>query len=195
MSTSLSSFRRSLLGWPRFRFGTPFIAVVLGVLAPVSLSASEVTPRLEYQVKAGYLFNFLRFTEWPSAVLPPGAPYRIGVVEDASTARIIADSLKDKKINERPIEVVWLTSGQSATGCHLVFVPRTTSFAITELPPPPILTVGETENYASTKGMIGFIFRGYNIRFQVNLTAAQQAGLKLSGRLASLAEVVQSNAP
>lgn len=156
-----------------------------------SLAAAEVTPRLEYQVKAGYLFNFLRFTEWPSAALPPGAPFRIGVIEDESTAQIIADTLKDKKVNDRPIEVIRLPAGESPSGCHLIFVPRTSSFALTEVPPEPILIVGETENYASTQGMIGFIFRGYNIRFQVNLSAARQAGLKLSGRLASLAEVVQ----
>jgi hypothetical protein len=39
--------------------------------------------------------------------------------------------------------------------------------------------------------MIGFVTRGYNIRFQVNLAATQRSGLKLSGRLASLAEIVQ----
>jgi hypothetical protein len=188
MSHSCSLFRRILT----LRLA-PWV-LALTVVAAANLRA-EVTPRLEYQVKAGYLFNFLRFTEWPADTLPPGAPYRIGVIEDAATARIIADSLQDKKVNDRAIEVVSLAAGQPTKGCHLVFVPRSTAFALTEIPPPPILTVGETEHYASTQGIIGFIFRGYNIRFQVNLTAAQQAGLKLSGRLASLAEVVHPGAP
>ena len=55
--------------------------------------------------------------------------------------------------------------------------------------------VGETEDYARSSGMIGFVMRGHNIRFQVNLSAAQQAGLKLSGRLASLAEIVRPAPP
>src|SRR5688572_4538392 len=111
--------------------------------------AAEATPRLEYQVKAGYLFNFLRFTEWPASALPSSAPYRIGVIGDAATSQVIAESLRDKKVNDRAIEVVWVEAGMSPAGCHLVFIPRTVSFALNEIPPPPILTVGETENYAS----------------------------------------------
>ena len=57
------------------------------------------------------------------------------------------------------------------------------------------LLVGESQDYALTEGMIGFVQRGHNIRFQVNLHAAQHAGLKLSGRLASLAEIVQPRSP
>jgi hypothetical protein len=156
------------------------------------IDAAEVTPRLEYQVKAGYLFNFLRFTEWPVSALPAGTPYRIGVIGDAATSHIIADSLRGKMINERAIEVVWIETGTRPAGCHLVFIPKAISFLMNEVPPPPILTVGETDNYASTQGIIGFVSRGYSIRFQVNLPAAQRAGLKLSGRLASLAEIVRS---
>ena len=113
------------------------------------------------------------------------------MVEDEATAKIIADSLRDKLINGRPIQVVTLPVDGTTMGCHLIFVPRTRSFAITQTPPPPILLVGESESFAAESGMIGFVTRGYNIRFQVNLAATQRAGLKLSGRLATLAEIVQ----
>lgn len=153
---------------------------------------AEMAPRLEYQVKAGYLYNFLRFTEWPAASLPSGAPYRIGIVNDDATAKIIAESLHDKQVNERPIQVVSIPSDGSTMGCHLIFVPRTTTFTITQTPPPPVLLVGESDSFAAESGMIGFVLRGYSIRFQVNLDATRRAGLKLSGRLASLAEIVQA---
>jgi hypothetical protein len=84
-------------------------------------------------------------------------------------------------------------------GCHLVFVPRSVEAASLNLGSAAdrenTLLVGETTDYAVRDGMIGFVQRGHNIRFQVNLQAAQHAGLKLSGRLASLAEIVQSPHP
>jgi hypothetical protein len=174
-------------------------AVLVGVLASqasVSAATSDTAPRLEYQVKAGYLFNFLRFTEWPPQALPAGAPYRIGVVEDPGTYNIIAESLRGKTVNNHAIEVVYLNSRDAVRGCHLVFVPRSVEATSLNLGSATdrenTLLVGETAGYAVRDGMIGFVQRGHNIRFQVNLQAAQHAGLKLSGRLASLAEIVQS---
>lgn len=177
-------------------------ALILGLLAgevTVSAATSDTAPRLEYQVKAGYLFNFLRFTDWPPQALPAGAPYRIGVVEDASTYNIIAETLRGKTVNDRAIEVVYLNSRDPIRSCHLVFIPRSADAASLQLSPnaeqESTLLVGETADYALHDGMIGFVQRGHNIRFQVNLSAAQHAGLKLSSRLASLAEIVRSPSP
>jgi hypothetical protein len=159
----------------------------------------ENAPRLEYQVKAGYLFNFLRFTEWPPQALPEGAPYRIGVMSDTAAFTVIAEALKGKTLNNRQIEVISLKDGDSLHGCHLVFIPRTAGPSALDpagaSQPEGILMVGESENFALRNGMIGFVLQGHNIRFQVNLSAAQDAGLKLSGRLASLAEIVRRQSP
>lgn len=177
-------------------------AILVGALAgqeSISAATSDTAPRLEYQVKAGYLFNFLRFTEWPPQALPAGAPYRIGVVEDPGTYNIIAETLHGKTVNDRAIEVVYLSAHDAARGCHLIFVPRSVETASLNLGSNAdrenTLLVGETTDYAVRDGMIGFVQRGHNIRFQVNLQAAQHAGLKLSGRLASLAEIVQPPSP
>ena len=190
----LLSFCFNFAGHSRHRRST--LALITALLCHSALAApSETAPRLEYQVKAGYLFNFLRFTEWPAETQRAGAPYRVGVMDDEATFKIIADTLRGKTLDQRTIEVEYLKAGNSLHGFHLVFVPRTAE------PPPAdatthgVLIVGETTDFALRSGMIGFVLRGYNIRFQVNLSAAQHAGLKLSGRLASLAEIVQAPAP
>lgn len=186
---------------PRLRHPRVWLALLAGLLTDPLVRAAtiEATPRLEYQVKAGYLFNFLRFTEWPSQALSAGTPYRIGIAGDAAAFNIIADVLQGKTVNDREIEVVHLKAGDSVRGCHLIFVPRTIDLDALNLSDvaqrDAVLMVGESNNYAVRDGMIGFVQRGHNIRFQVNLSAAQRAGLKLSGRLASLAEIVPSRAP
>lgn len=183
----------------RRRIGTAALLAALAGQINVSAATNDTAPRLEYQVKAGYLFNFLRFTEWPPQALPAGAPYRIGVVEDPGTYNIIAETLRGKSVNDRAIEVVYLNSHDVVRGCHLVFVPRSVEAASLNLGSASsresTLLVGESTDYALHDGIIGFVQRGHNIRLQVNLAAAQHAGLKLSGRLASLAEIVQPPSP
>jgi hypothetical protein len=185
----------------RIRHWRTVVALSAGLYYQVSALAApaENAPRLEYQVKAGYLFNFLRFTDWPPQALAKGAPYRIGVLSDAAAFAVIADALNGKTLSDRQIEVVSLKAGDSLHGCHLVFVPRAAGSLALEFAgrsrPDGVLMVGETEDFALRNGMIGFVLRGHNIRFQVNLSAAQEAGLKLSGRLASLAEIVRTPSP
>jgi len=176
---------------------TALLLCILAGQVSVHAATSDTATRLEYQVKAGYLFNFLRFTEWPPQALPAGAPYRIGVVEDPGTYNIVAETLRGKTVNDRAIEVVYLNARDTIRGCHLVFVPRSAEAISLDLGSDRAntLLVGESTDYALHEGMIGFVQRGHNIRFQVNLSAAQQAGLKLSGRLASLAEIVQPPSP
>jgi hypothetical protein len=51
----------------------------------------------------------------------------------------------------------------------------------------PVLTVGETERFTQTGGMINFIMEGNKIRFEINDETAKKAGLKISSKLLSLA--------
>ena len=54
----------------------------------------------------------------------------------------------------------------------------------------PVLTVGDSEQFAQQGGMIGFSLQDNKVRFEINLGAAQQAGLKISSRLLTLAKKV-----
>jgi hypothetical protein len=50
-----------------------------------------------------------------------------------------------------------------------------------------VLTVGETEGFTESGGMINFVRQVNRIRFQINEVAAKSAGLKISSKLLSLA--------
>ncbi len=54
-----------------------------------------------------------------------------------------------------------------------------------------VLTVGEGEGFVRDGGMIGFVVENRRVRFDINQTAAEQAALKLSSRLLSVARAVQ----
>lgn len=55
-----------------------------------------------------------------------------------------------------------------------------------------MLTVGESDQFALRGGVINFVRKNESFRFEVNLEAAEKAGLKISGKLANLATLVKT---
>lgn len=178
-----------------------FIALLLWLL-PVTGFAASSDATLEAQVKAAYLYNFTKFVDWPpQAYYAPNAPLVVGLMGvQADTAATIAEVLQSKRAPEgRFIEVRAISPGASAVGVHVLFVaashagelPRLTS----ELADHPVLLVGESTGFAQQGGAINFVVADNVVRFEVNLRRAQRAGLKLSGRLASVATLVRDDEP
>lgn len=168
------------------------------VISEVAVRAVPASRQLEYQLKAGYLYNFAKFVEWPPPPLTEGGAFRLGVLTDETAYAIIAETLRGRKIGEHPIEVVLLTANADAASCRVVFIPRSAAVTVSqlraELDHAAVLLVGEKDGFAAAGGEIGFVPRGENLRYQVNLAAAEEAGLHLSARLAGLAEIVRAPA-
>jgi hypothetical protein len=57
----------------------------------------------------------------------------------------------------------------------------------------PVLTVSDIPQFSQHRGMIQFVLDGNRIRFEVNLTATQRAGLTLSSDLLKVATAVRKN--
>ncbi|PYV15768.1 MAG: hypothetical protein DMG21_14080 [Acidobacteria bacterium] len=53
------------------------------------------------------------------------------------------------------------------------------------------LTVGESAGFAGLGGVINLTVEENKLRFEVNLDAAERAGLKISSKLLSLARIVR----
>jgi hypothetical protein len=80
------------------------------------------------------------------------------------------------------------------TGCHILFVspseaPRYAHIA-EALQGQAILTIGDTDGFAASGGIVRFINEKNRIRLQVNLGVARAAGLTISSQILRVAEVV-----
>jgi hypothetical protein len=156
---------------------------------------------LEYRIKAAYLYNFTKFIEWPPP--PPAAaekPFVLGVLDpDGLAFNVISESLRGKTgVNGRAIVVRRLSIlDQSATSCNQIFITRASGVDVARvrkvLDGLPIVVVGETAGFAEQGGVIGFVLTGDAVHCEINLAGAQRAGVKLSGRLASVARLVHEN--
>lgn len=56
---------------------------------------------------------------------------------------------------------------------------------------PGVLTVGEGDSFMRDGGMITFVIEGRRVRFDINLAVAENAGLKLSSKLLSVARSLE----
>jgi hypothetical protein len=152
------------------------------------LGAGEATPR-EHALKAAFLFNFLRFVEWPADGRP--APV-ICLAEAGGDAAAMEQALAGKRVDGHEVRV--RASSSDPVGCAIVFVPAASAGAWPAMREQigcrPVLTVGESASFLDTGGSIRFFTEANRLRFDVNRSAAACSGLRLSSRLLSLARTV-----
>jgi hypothetical protein len=149
----------------------------------------------EYEAKAGYLFNFVKFIEWPSHSFPDGAsPLIIGVVGDDKFSETIEKAINGKIANGRRLLVKRFANFKALTTCHIVFVRASEKERIqqTLAAAGTALTVGESEGFAHRGGVINFTFSSSKLQIEINQTSADRAGLKISAKLLSLARVIRN---
>ena len=58
----------------------------------------------------------------------------------------------------------------------------------------PILTVGETPRFIEQGGIVNFFLENGKVRFEINRSAAERSGLRISSRLLQLAKIVDPGA-
>lgn len=155
---------------------------------------------LEYKVKAAFLYNFAKFVSWPTEQLPePDSPIIVGVVGEDPFGDILDDTVKGKRIDGRKILVRRFASGEDLRKCHVLFISRSLRDSLDSilagLKPGHVLAVSETEKFAQRGGIINFIVVNDTVKFEINLEAAENAGLKISSKLSRVARVIKSDCP
>jgi uncharacterized protein DUF4154 len=163
-----------------------------------ALSAQANLPS-EYEIKAGFLYNFAKFVEWPpSAFSNPKQPINICVFGRDPFGHVLDDALLGKTIGNHTTSIEHTRQTSELIRCHIVFVSAVESPRLPEilgsLRGRNVLLVGETEGFASAGGVIQFVLDENRVRFVINPDAANRAGLKISSKLLALATIVRDAA-
>src|SRR6201988_2183540 len=175
------------------------LSIALSGAPEAFAQASDASDSSEYLIKAGFIFNFAKFVEWPSAAFAqPDSPIVIGILGTDPFGTIIDKIVQDKKVGARGFVVKRLKWGadlKELSTCKILFVGASERAHIDELVQIvkglPILTVGETPGFAQHGGVIRFVLEDNRVRFEVNVEAAHQAALTISSRLLTLARIIQ----
>lgn len=149
----------------------------------------------EYQVKAAFLFNFVKFIEWPAeAFSDDGAPLVIGVVGQDPFGGYLDRAAGGKSVNGRQLLVRRFKWGEDLRACHVLFVcsseRKHLAQIIARLRGATVLTVGDMDQFTQQGGGIHFVTEASRMRFEINARAAAQARLKISSKLLALARAI-----
>ena len=152
----------------------------------------------EYLLKAAFLYNFAKFTTWPAeSFCDPQAPLRLCILgEDAFGAATA--SIEGKNIKQRPLAVIRIAHVSDAERCHILFVSTSEEerlrAILDDLHEQPILTISDMPNFARAGGTINLKTVEDQIRFDINVDAANAADLRLSSKLLRLGNIVSTGA-
>jgi hypothetical protein len=165
---------------------------ILGLMS-IAYGRAEVD---EYQMKAVFVYNFVKFVEWPSeAFKTPGDPITICIAGQDPFNGSLEAAVRGKAVEGRPFLIKRFADVQSAASCQILFVASSERkrfrTILSDLKAAGVLTVGETQGFALEGGVINFKLEDGKVRLEVNLAAAQQERLHISSKLLSLADIVK----
>lgn len=191
-TTTTQALLKAALG--RWRESLVVLACLGNATFPEATQAAEPEAS-EAAIQAAYLFNFARFTEWPTnAFVTKTAPLNaclLGRREALANAMI---SLNDRPVQGHPLRFFQPERTDELKLCHLVFIAETDGRRRTQylqmLASQPTLTVSDIEGFAQEGGMIRIMRVGTRLRFEINRAQTQKIGLKLAADLLNLATTI-----
>jgi hypothetical protein len=169
-----------------------FSKFLVALVLCVSLTSAHASVRSEYEVKAAFFYNFTRFVSWTQ---PPEkeSPLRVCVIGDNPFGDLL-QPLAGRKSQGRELELTNPKDLSAAAGCHVLFVSeselRNLPVIITLAQEGHMLTISEIPDFIGRGGIIGYVKQGNIIRFEINLQAANAAGVNINSRLLELASRV-----
>lgn len=164
------------------------LAAILVAQAPVAAFAENIS---EYTIKAGFIYNFARFTQWPDdtgelkVCIYGRDPFGINI-----------DKLNGKQSNGRTIKVVRTRLISEVRTCHIAFLniipPERHLFerALKKLDGSNVLTVSDADGVIDFGVMIGLRIDNDKVAFDINHTMAQASNIEISAKILRLAREV-----
>lgn len=183
---------RAARGWPCR------LLLVLALL-PGSVAAQALGS--DAHAKARLVVTFARFVQWPAdRFASDDAPLQLCVAHDSAT---LAEAFRLQLTTPSPgrpmqLQLTPALPGHAGLGapagdCHLLYIDGSAPRRMAELLPPPhepVLTMAQLDGFASRGGMVELVVVNDSLRFDVNLSALQQARLGVRAGVLKLARQV-----
>jgi len=152
----------------------------------------------EDEIKSALIYNFVKFITWPDASFKnPNEPFLICMMTEDRSSNMMKASLKDKEVKGRVINVALSDDVQSLKGCQVFFISSSQNAkaaeVLSKIKSKYLLTIGESDGFAKSGGIIGLYKEGGKLRFEINVEAADRADLKISSKLLSLGTITKNN--
>lgn len=150
----------------------------------------------EYLVKAAFLYSFAKFVEWPPQVfMTADTPITLCIYGTDPFGDALK-SIRGKSVKSRALMIKRAARGENLEACHILFISASEQVRLSQLirhlNGSHVLTIGDMDRFAHAGGIINLVKVQNKVRFEINLDAAQRAGLKISSQLLKLATLVNN---
>ena len=142
----------------------------------------------EEKLKAAYVFNFLKFTTWPT--LADGAPLEVCLANANEEVKVAFSLIDGQKANGHPVQVRLLPVRGGTRGCQVYYLREGgVPVALNQLVKQDraLLTIGDDPEFVAGGGIIGFVYQEGRLQFDINLEQLKQAEFRISAQLLKLA--------
>lgn len=173
---------------------------------------AESTGANENQIKVAFLYNFIKFVDWPEdKVVDSNDTIVIGVIGEDPFGEAL-NFIEGKQVGDKKVAVKRFEgldelkkSGEKDKAelnskietlrkCHMLFIcsseKKNTEEIINLVKDHNILTVGDMKDFLKASGIINFLIEDKKVRFEINAVAAEQAEIKIRSKLLRLAKRV-----
>lgn len=180
--------------WPR-AFAVLCASALIACLGLSAPEGQAADPAPEDVVKAAVVFKLTKFVEWPERIFAASrGVLRICAIGDTPVAEAL--TVVEGRVSQgRTVEFLKVDAVAAKDACHLLFIGKREAarartaeedrFGLS------LLTVSDSEGFASNGGIVELTRRGSRLGFRVNVKNAQRAGLTISAPLLELAEIVE----
>lgn len=162
---------------------------MMAVLGCAAHAAADT--QAEYRVKAGFLYNFVAFTEWPADVASTLNLCVYG--PDPFGAEL--DRFEGKSVGGRSLVMRRVNGVDSLDVCQIVFITRPVIDnllrVLDNVSGKPVLTVADSPGAMRQGVALNMGTRQGKVIFEANLAAARFNRLNMSSKLLSLASEVR----
>lgn len=154
-----------------------------------------LTPGAEFnsaQVKARYIYNFIKYIGWPKSARPEKR-FAIGVLQSGEMKTALDEVIYGKSWEGRPLQTQAVDLPDSSSNLDVLYIAETNRERVRDLVaklPASTLTIGEAPGFLAGGGMVEFKLVEGKVRFNVNLGALRQAGYSVDAKLLKVAEEV-----
>lgn len=164
---------------------------VVALVCLACLTPSRANHLPQYQIKAGFVYNFAVLTNWPVEV---GKMLKLCVYgRDPFGADL--EALDKTEVGARMLSVERPSDLESLKSCQLVYIPDSESLRTARilevLRGLPVLTIAESPGAMSAGVMLNLRLAHDHITFEVNQGMARRSGLTFKARLLRLASEVR----
>jgi YfiR/HmsC-like len=147
----------------------------------------------EQTVLAALALNIVRFTTWPSEIQTQMPTINFCVVGDNVTQQSFS-SIDNKPVGDKTLRIIFLSRLRNYDECHVLYISELKeNFLLqvfAETKQRPLLTIGESYEFAVQGGMIGLENVDGKINMNVNLAVVHGSKLNISSRLLKLAKII-----